>query len=221
MLDEDSFSDSFAPSCPSASPIGTSLSVLAIGDSFFDFLVDEKQSIPDETYCALQSKGFDVSMTMNAVGGTQIPDIINQYLSSTKKFDWVMMTGGGNDVNDQCDCGNCDAILDNRISSDSTSGLIPEFVTKTLLPNGHKVVYLLYPDLPDCASGGFENCADEIAILESRLDLLSSSNANFFVVKARDVIPIDPSYFVPDCVHPNSLQSSLLGPYIAETIATN
>ncbi|MFT4606667.1 MAG: acyl-CoA thioesterase-1 [Urechidicola sp.] len=67
------------------------------------------------------------------------------------------MNGGGNDVNDKCDCNACEGVIDKMISSDATTGKLPSLVSQ-IQQNGNKVVFVMYPQIPIGAQYGFDRC---------------------------------------------------------------
>jgi hypothetical protein len=45
-------------------------------------------------------------------------------------WDWVLMNGSGNDVNDKCDCDVCGDVINEIISSDATAGELSNLVSQ-------------------------------------------------------------------------------------------
>ena len=201
-------------------PLNTEAEILAIGDSFFEWHIDSQQSIPDEIGKSLSKSVSNQSM-IGAVltGGDGGIDIENQYVEGD--WEWVVMAGGGNDVNDKCSCNACEGILDELITQDANSGAIPQLVA-TILNNGHNVVYMSYPVLPTDAQFGFNQCADEFIELEFRVNQLALNTESMWMVSASDVVPEgDNSYFEGDSVHPSVKATAVIGEYIAQTIKDN
>lgn len=201
-------------------PLNTEAEILAIGDSFFEWHVGSQQSIPDEIAKSLSQTVSNQSMIGAVItGGDGGIDIKDQYARGD--WDWVVMAGGGNDLNDKCSCNACDAVLDELISQDANSGAIPDLVT-TMLNNGHSVVYMSYPVLPNDAQFGFNRCGDEFAELQFRVNQLALNTQNMWMVSASDVVPEgDSSYFEGDSVHPSVKATAAIGEYIAQTIQDN
>ena len=75
--------------------------MLAIGDSFFDFHSDDESSIPHVAAAELGKTvaNASVSGALLLEGDEAIPD---QYVAGD--WEWVIVDGGGNDVNDLCEC---------------------------------------------------------------------------------------------------------------------
>ncbi|MFK7892305.1 MAG: SGNH/GDSL hydrolase family protein [Granulosicoccus sp.] len=201
-------------------PLNTEAEILSIGDSFFEWHAESKQSIPDEIGKLLNKSVSNQAMIGALItGGDGGIDIEDQYVEGG--WEWVVMAGGGNDLNDKCSCNACEGVLDQLISQDATSGAIPELVT-TMLNNGHNVVYMSYPVLPIGAQFGFNQCSDDFIELEFRVDQLALNTQNMWLVRASDVVPEDDNaYFEGDLVHPSVKGTAVIGEYIAQTISAN
>ncbi|MFK8076593.1 MAG: SGNH/GDSL hydrolase family protein [Granulosicoccus sp.] len=198
-------------------PLNTEAEILSIGDSFFEWHAESKQSIPDEIGKLLGKSVSNQAMTGALItGGDGGIDIEDQYVEGG--WEWVVLAGGGNDLNDKCSCNACEGVLDQLITEDANFGAIPELVAR-VLNNGHDVVYMSYPVLPTGAQFGFNQCADEFIELEFRVDQLAQRTQNMWLVSASDVVPEDDnSYFEDDLVHPSVKATAAIGEYIAQTI---
>lgn len=201
-------------------PLNTEAEILAIGDSFFEWHAESNQSIPDEIGKMLSKSVSNQAMSGALItGGDGGIDIENQYVEGG--WEWVVIAGGGNDLNDKCSCNACEGVLDQLITQDANAGAIPELV-KTVLSNGHHVVYMSYPVLPSGAQFGFNQCSDEFVALEFRVNQLALNTQNMWLVSASDVVPEDDnSYFEGDLVHPSVKATAVIGEYIAQTINAN
>ena len=189
--------------------------IIVIGDSVFDWNVEEEASIPD-----VMAEELGLEVANAAIGGTHMtegPDAIpDQY----EDGEWraVVMDGGGNDLNDQCGCGECDEVMDAVISEDGTEGAIPEFVAQ-ITGDGMPVVFWSYYELPEGAEHGFDRCRDEIPVLFSRLQALAEMEPDFRVVDGREVVKAtDLEYFDEDRVHPSIEGGRVVGRQLAEAI---
>ena len=200
---------SVSPSVPT--PVTTSFdpntsTILAIGDSFFEWHVGSQQSIPDEIGKALQTSVDNRAISGASFFGTsddeELINVKDQY--EVGNWDWVVMNGGGNDVNDKCQCNACEGVIDQLISIDATTGELPSLVTQ-MLQDENKVVFVMYPEIPVDAEYGFEQCEEEFIEVEYRINQLDLNTENFWLVSASDVVPTgDNSYFVDDLVHPST-----------------
>ena len=190
-------------------PTGT---VLAIGDSFFD---TGDVSIPG---VAAEELGLEVRNV--SVSGALLVDGPGDIRSQYTQADWValLMTGGGNDLNDTCDCGACDEELDALISGDGQRGALPQFVD-AVLSQGTPVVYVGYFDMPPTAEGGFAACQDELVAFRQRLEALQRASEGFVFVDPSDVISADDlDHYEEDHVHPSERGVRVAGAYVAEVV---
>ena len=193
------------------------IKILAIGDSIFDG-AEDGSSIPE-----VVGQSLNVNVVNNAVGGAHLnigsgeeSDIRSQYVSGD--WDWIIMDGGGNDLNDSCGCGACDAEANSIISADGLNGDLPEFIDQ-IATGDTKVIFMTYYQLPDGAEYGFDRCNEWNQELRSRVVTLAASNDSVFEVYAGDVVaPTDLQYFAEDRVHPSAAGAEVMGEYIAQTI---
>jgi len=194
-------------------PEGTE--IVAIGDSMFEWHAEEGDSIPDVVGAEL---GVEVANLSES--GTWFSDgaIPGQYVDGP--WSWLVVDGGGNDLNDACECGDCDALMDELIDADGTGGLVPEFVGE-VVDTGVRVAWMGYPELPADADHGFSSCMDELEILSDRLASMADTHPDVIFVDARDVVaPEDEALFDEDNVHPSVQGSEVMGRHIAEAIAS-
>ena len=136
-------------------------------------------------------------------------------------FDWLLMDGGGNDLNDRCECGDCGAVMNELLTADGSEGVIVDVVEEASA-QGIKVLFMGYPDLPDGAEFGFDRCGDELIELNARLAALDAREDQLWFVSAADVVgPDDLHLFDSDRVHPSPEGCRVMGEYVAETISAN
>ena len=197
--------------------------ILAIGDSIFDS-VPGGQDIPE-----VLGRELNINVLNNAHGGAQLVleqdeqnewgammDIRNQYI--TGDWDWIVMDGGGNDLNDDCSCGECDAVLNEIITADGQSGALPEAVQQ-MATGDTKIMFMMYYNLPEGAEFGFNRCEEWHQTYEDRLRRMGEGNQSVFIVDASDVVKAtDLQYFQEDLVHPSQEGAEVLGAYLAEKI---
>jgi len=189
--------------------------IIVIGDSIFDWNVEEEAAIPDVIATEL---GLEVANA--AIGGTQLTEGPDAIPDQFQPGDWrvVVMDGGGNDLNDQCDCGECDAVMDDIVSEDALDGAVPELVGR-ITGSGIPVVFWSYYELPEDASFGFDACRDDIPVLFSRLEALAESEPDFHVVDGREVVTAaDLAYFDEDHVHPSVEGGQVVGRQLAKAV---
>ena len=147
----------------------------------------------------------------------ELMDIRGQFIEGS--WDWLVMDGGGNDLNDECGCGECIATIDDIISEDGAEGALSDFINART-DEGIKVIYMGYYDVPDSAEFGFDRCRNLLPQLMARVELLAEANDLLWFVDAGDVVDsANLDYFLDDRVHPSPLGSRVIGYQIAEQIA--
>jgi len=123
-----------------------------------------------------------------------------------KSWDWVVMTGGGNDLWLGCGCNRCERKLDRLIAEDGTRGEIPKLFAR-IQKAGAQVVYVGYLRSPGINTP-IESCKDEGDALEARVARLADRVPGVFFLSNQDLVPPrDTSYFGVDGIHP-SLKAS-------------
>ena len=202
--------DNTNPSNPVNGPI------LVLGDSVMAWNVEEGTSIGH-----VIGDRTGQSVTIRAVSGAHFAsdeddDIRSQYVEGD--WSWVVFTGGGNDLNDKCECGDCSGVLNGLLSSDGSSGAVAEAVD-VLRDSGVSVLFLTYYDLPPTADFGFANCGDESQALDERAAAMAQSREGVYWLDMGQVVtPNDLSAFDEDHVHPSERGSELIGELVADFI---
>ena len=190
--------------------------ILVLGDSIMAWNVEEGTSIGH----VIQER-TEQPVTIRAVSGAHFAseedeDIRSQYVEGD--WSWVVFTGGGNDLNDRCSCGDCSGVLNELLSADGSTGAVAEAVD-ALSGTGTKVLFLTYYDLPTTAQFGFANCGDESQALDERGAAMAAMRDNVFWLDMGEVVfPTDLSAFDDDHVHPSERGSALIGELVAERI---
>jgi acyl-CoA thioesterase-1 len=161
--------------------------------------------MPDEV-----GKELQVSVDNRAISGASFYGVIDdaelinfkdQY--ELGNWDWVLINGSGNDLNDKCDCDVCGDVINEIISSDATTSELPNLVNQ-LKQNVNKMVFVMFPKILTGAEYGFDQCREEFTKIELRIKLLAVNTDDFWFVSALDVVPTrEKSYFVDDLVHPS------------------
>lgn len=132
-------------------------------------------------------------------------------------FDWIVMTGGGNDMAVHCGCNACEETLDGLVTADGTFGAMPDFLD-LMGSRGAQVLYVGYYDNP-VGGGPFTGCEAAIGELESRLENLAQSRERFHFIDASDVYDSsDLTLYDEDRLHPSPKGSDLLGRWISVTL---
>jgi len=136
------------------------------------------------------------------------------------EWDWVVMNGGGNDLIFGCACGRCGGMVDRLISSDGTTGAIPELVNR-IHKTGAKVVFSgylrnpgLFTPVRPCKVYGDE--------LDRRLARLDARDPGLIFVPMSDLVPEgDPSLHQQDLMHPSPKGSAAIAARVAAAIRAN
>ena len=191
--------------------------ILVLGDSVMAWNVEEGTSVGH-----VIEERTGQSVTIRAVSGAHFAsdddeDIRSQYVEGD--WGWVVLDGGGNDLNDRCECGDCRSVLDELLSSDGTEGAVVDTMD-ALLETGTRVIFLTYYDLPPTAQFGFAQCGDESQALAARASAMARSRDGVYWVDMGQVVkPSDLSAYDEDHVHPSAEGSALIGGLVADVIS--
>lgn len=147
-----------------------------------------------------------------ALAGLSIPDQL-----SAGPWEWVVMTGGANDLGASCGCGPCDAEVDALISRTATTGAIPDLITRATR-QGARVLWVGYYEAPE--SRAFKGCRPALVEIERRIAAFARTRDGLFFVDAEEVIdPASPSLLAADRTHPSIKGSDVIGRFLAQEIA--
>ena len=188
--------------------------ILAIGDSFLEWNAESDASIPDVAgdHLNLVVANESISGALFLEGRAAIP---KQWIEST--WQWLILSGGGNDLNDTCQCNNCDQVMDELVSSDGQNGAIPELMDE-VGSTGVKVAFVGYMDLPADVDD-FAECRDELSELRSRLSLSADSRDTVLFIDASLAFgPDELDYYDDDLIHPSEQGSQAIGELVATEI---
>lgn len=143
--------------------------------------------------------------------------VANQFRNGP--WDWVVVNGGANDLNRDCRCASCAREIDAMISKDGLRGTWPDLVASVQAGGARSVMIVGYYG-PTGRGGRTDRCADELAIVDTRLALLAAARDGVFFVDADPVMgPQTPELFASDLIHPNARGSAAIGTRIAAEIA--
>lgn len=188
---------------------------LALGDSYFEWNREAEASIPDVVGDELGQTVANAAVSGAVLQGAE-DAIPTQY--EPGDWGWVLIDGGGNDLNDQCACGDCDDLLDELIDDEASTGVIPDLVGD-LVDRGHRVAYVGYLPIRDDAEHGFDRCADELDAMRARLNTLADGSDDVLFIDGVTVAgSAEASLFDTDRVHPSEEGSRLLGEAVAAAI---
>ena len=133
-------------------------------------------------------------------------------------WDYVVMTGGGNDLWLGCGCARCDRKMNKLISKNGTKGAIPKLMAK-IRATGAEVIYVGYLRSPEINTP-IEHCKDEGDALEARIEDLATRVPGVHYVSNKDLVPAgDLSFFAADRIHPSLKASKAIAGRVAALIA--
>ena len=188
--------------------------ILVIGDSIFEWHIWNQHSAPEH----LEDE-VGISVFNNARSGSLITEEIstgirNQYIEGDWK--WVVMDGGGNDLNTLCQCGNCNDV------QDEVESTYKEFLLQLLEQEDLKIIIWGYYGLPKRAKYGFDECHDDFEELSRRQKTLSDMNERIIFVDGRvKITGDDTSYFYIDKLHPSRKGAETIGRQLSEVIKSS
>ncbi|MBX2803652.1 MAG: SGNH/GDSL hydrolase family protein [Myxococcales bacterium] len=193
--------------------------VYAVGDSILEWNLRGGDSIPQVAAAELTRGAYNAAVSGARVLGDP-PTIDEQY--ETKDWDWVIVNGGGNDLNEDCDCDGCDDVLDDLVTADTGFGDQVDLVER-IQADGAQVVILGYYELPSFddvdEDGPFAKCADELATLSQRQQGLASRLDGVWFADGRNAVrSSDDALFDNDQLHPSRAGSQRLGELVASVI---
>jgi len=137
-----------------------------------------------------------------------------------QSWDWVVANGGGNDLLFGCGCGECDDVLDELVSADGKTGIIPD-LAREVTDTGAKLLWVGYLRSPG-VDGVIENCRDEGDALEARIGKAASGIDGMHFLSNAELVPSgDRSFHDPLMFHPSAKGSTAIAMRAAEAIRKN
>jgi len=131
--------------------------------------------------------------------------------------DWLVMTGGANDLADECGCTACAGVLDDLISADGLDGEIIDIIQSALKLNT-QVIYATYYDAP-LGGGPLSSCTPALNELEARIRRAADQLDGLYVIDMGDALnPASPQDYDPDRIHPSPQTSVRIAKLITDTI---
>ena len=200
---------------------GQATNILIMGDSMLASNRGGQQAVGNVLETELSIEVIDKSVSaaryfyflpISGAAGLRIPAQYDQ-----RKWDWVVMNGGGNDLLFGCGCGFCSNMLDRLVSADGRAGTIPKFVNE-VRKSGARVIYLGYLRNPGTFTPikGCRAAGDE---LDRRLAKMAQFDNGVTFVPLADLVPNgDWSYHQIDRIHPSVKGSAAIAKRVAEVI---
>lgn len=145
---------------------------------------------------------------------------------ASEQWSWVVLDGGANDVNQECDCqegdaSGCDAVVDTVISADGGDGDLVDLVADIEAQAPDAAVLLLgyYPLHPE-ASDGWQTCAAHYQDLNVRYEALAETYERVRYLDLGTVMDPSsrPELYGVDFVHPSKEGSAAMGRAVAAVI---
>ncbi|MEM9795982.1 MAG: SGNH/GDSL hydrolase family protein [Pseudomonadota bacterium] len=201
---------------PSSPPADNA--ILAIGDSVMAW--NGGEGIPEVTGAALGRPVVDASvsgarLSTGSVAGALGFEIGRQVPGPG--WDWIIVTGGGNDIRPTCREAGAETAQDALIGPDLT-GEIPALIAR-LRDTGAKVAFVGYYDGAEASPTGFAPCQPYFTTINRRLTALSSRDPGLIFLDAGDVIdPADRGLYDRDLIHPSPRGSAQIGAALADAI---
>lgn len=196
--------------------------ILALGDSLMAWNRAGKRSIAD-----VMANELGEPVKNRALSGARV--IYNLPLTGAmgmnigKQFrtkdrpDWVVLSGGGNDLWFGCGCNKCDRKINRMVSKDGRRGEVVKLVSK-IRKSGAKVIMLGYLRSPGAGSP-IESCKDDGDIYEARLAAMAKRFDGVHFLSNADLVPHgDRSFHGLDMIHPSIKGSKAIGKRVVRLI---
>ncbi|MGB0591816.1 MAG: SGNH/GDSL hydrolase family protein [Myxococcota bacterium] len=194
------------------------LRILAMGDSALDFngdasTVDQLREVLDDQEAGalvVQAAVGGATLGCGDVGFGQEDNCIPpQYEEG--EWDWVLLSGGANDILDS----GCELETDALINEGGDAGLMVD-VIDDLVEMGHKVLLYGY-FLPLDPEGETASC-DRLVTLLARYRALAEAHSDVVYVDAGAVVQrTQPAYYADD-IHPSPEGSRVIAEHIAQAL---
>ncbi|SDY79675.1 Lysophospholipase L1 [Jannaschia faecimaris] len=205
--------------CVSAGSPPSDTSILAIGDSVMAW--NGAQGIPEAVQAQLGRPVLDEAQSAahlthpNGVAGALGFDITEQFAGDG--WDWVILTGGGNDLRGNCRTA-AEADILNGLISPGLGGDIPDLIDR-IRSTGAKVAFVGYYDGADAASTGFTPCQGAFDTINARMTQLAARDAGLLFFDSGTVIDTaDRSLYFRDLIHPSPRGSAVIGENLARAM---
>ncbi len=132
-------------------------------------------------------------------------------------WDWVVMTGGGNDLWLGCGCRKCEGRMNRMVSADGRKGAVPDLVRR-IRKTGARVVFFGYLRSPGSGST-IEHCKNEGDAYDARLAAMASQMDGVWFLSNADLVPSgDTSFHSSDRIHPSRKGSIAIAQRVAALI---
>ena len=197
-------------------------SILTIGDSLMAWHRHDDASIADVLSTSLGEPVLNRAISgARIIYGLPVTGAMGLRISSQfrdkESYDWVIVTGGGNDFMLGCGCARCDRRMNRMITAKADKGDVVSLVAQ-IRKTGARVIYLGYLRSPEMDSP-IENCKDEGDAFEARLTELAKQDDGVFFHSIAELVPAgDRSFHGMDMIHPSKKANEIIGQQLANLI---
>ena len=182
--------------------------IYAIGDSVMEWNIGNG-SIPEVVGELLGQPAYNAAIGGSMMSTGEDWSIPNQYESGN--WDWVIVDGGANDLNELCGCGPCETVQADI--ADAYRSLVESIRAEDI-----RVVIWGYYGIPTEAPE-FGNCNDSIDELsQMQSDLADEEEGVYWVSGKVDITGEDFSYYDDDLIHPSVAGSRKIAEQIVGAI---
>jgi lysophospholipase L1-like esterase len=182
--------------------------ILAVGDSIFEWGLGE-YSAPEVVGRVLNLPVHNAAISGSMISTNEDWSIPNQYIDGD--WDWVILDGGANDLNELCLCDQCSEV-NNKIDT-ALANLVSSIRTQDI-----GVVIWGYYGIPSSADE-FGNCIDTMAELSTRQESFAADDPKVLWVDGRiEITGENHDHFDTDLIHPSLLGAQIIGEQIAAAI---
>jgi acyl-CoA thioesterase-1 len=202
--------------------------VLAVGDSIMAMNGQLCQGVAGHAALAMDRAVRDQSL-----GGRRLDhpdsddDITGQYLEGP--WEWVVMTGGGNDLLQECGCNveghdeqACMDVMDSLLDLDAGTGELPDFLAMVRADEANTATVLLlgYYPFTEGSLANFDGCNAYLPELNARYQALAEREEDLVFLPTAELMDLDapPERIWLDGIHPSVEGSTALGELVAEHI---
>lgn len=193
--------------------------ILAIGDSVMAWNGD--RGIPEAVQATIGRSVVDHARSgaqltnPNGLAGAIGFDISRQFTGG--RWDWVILTGGGNDLRGLCKTAAEMTVLDGLID-DRLTGDILRLIARIRM-TGAKVGFVGYYDAARAAATGFSPCQPAFDTINARMSRLAMRDSGLLFFDAGTVIdPSDRGLYAEDLIHPSPRGAALIGQGLARAM---
>ena len=182
--------------------------ILTIGDSIMEWNLGEG-GVSEQVGEMLGKQSYNAAISGSMMSSGEDWSIPFQYFEGD--WEWVIVDGGANDLNELCGCGPCEAVQADI--ADAYQNLVD-----TVRSSGSRVVIWGYYGIPTEAPE-FGNCNDAIDQLsQMQIELADTDEGVLWVNGKADITGEDLSYYDDDLIHPSVKGSQKIAEQIAEAI---